>query len=71
MLDISGELRGELYRLGRELGILKTTDEHTMAPNWPMTWGAQPFNGHLFSSDLNSDSGLWITKLETGPQVVF
>jgi hypothetical protein len=69
VVDISGELRGDLYRQGRELAALRTTDEHTMAPNWPMTWGAQPFKGHLFSSDLNS--GLWITRLELGPQVVF
>ena len=69
VVDISGELRGDLYRQGRELAALRTADEHTMAPNWPMTWGAQPFKGHLFSSDLNS--GLWITRLELGPQVVF
>jgi hypothetical protein len=69
VVDISGELRGDLYRQGRELASLKTSDEHTMAPNWPMTWGAQPFKGYLFSSDLNS--GLWVTRLELGPQVVF
>ena len=69
VLDISGELRGDLYRQGRELAVLKTTDEHTMAPNWPMTWGAQPFKGYLFSSDLNS--GLWVTRLEMGPRVTF
>ncbi len=69
VVDVSGELRGDLYRQGRELAALKTTDEHSMAPNWPMTWGVQPFKGHLFSSDLNS--GLWITRLELGPQVVF
>ena len=68
VVDISGELRGDLYRQGRELAVLKTTDEHTMVPNWPMTWGAQLFKGHIFTSDLNS--GLWIAKFER-PEVVF
>ncbi len=61
VVDISGELRGDLYRQGRELGALKTTDHQTVVPNWPMTWGAQLFKGHVFSSDMNS--GLWITRL--------
>ena len=61
VLDISGELRGDLYRQGREMAVLKTTDEITTVPNWPMTWGAQVFKGNIFTSDLNS--GLWIAKL--------
>jgi hypothetical protein len=59
-VDVSGELRGDLYRQGRELASLRTTDEDTMVPNWPMTWGAQPFKGNIFTSDLNS--GLWIVR---------
>jgi hypothetical protein len=62
VVDISGELRGDLYRQGRELAVLKTTDENSVVPNWPMTWGAQVFKGHVFAWDLNS--GLWVTKLE-------
>jgi hypothetical protein len=69
VVDISGELRGDLYRQGREIAVIRTTDEHSMVPNWPMTWGAQPHKGHIFSSDLNS--GLWVTKLERGPRPVF
>jgi len=61
VLDISGELRGDLYRQGRELAVLKTTDENSMVPNWPMTWGAQLFKGKIYTSDLNS--GLWIAEL--------
>jgi hypothetical protein len=61
VVDISGELRGDLYRQGREISSLRTTDEHTMIPNWPMTWGAQLFKGNIFTSDLNS--GLWVAKL--------
>jgi hypothetical protein len=62
VVDISGELRGDLYRQGREIGVLLTTDEHTTVPNWPMTWGAQVFKGNIFSSDLHS--GLWVTKYQ-------
>ena len=61
VLDISGELRGDLYRQGREIAMLRTTDAQTMVPGWPMAWGAQLHKGYIFSSDLNS--GLWITRL--------
>lgn len=63
VVDISGELRGDLYRQGREIAALKTIDERAVVPNWPMTWGAQVFKGHIYSSDWNS--GLWITRLQT------
>ncbi|MBW3534826.1 MAG: hypothetical protein KY453_06340 [Gemmatimonadetes bacterium] len=69
VVDISGELRGDLYRQGRELASLKTTDAASTVPNWPMTWGAQIFKGRIYSSDLNS--GLWISRLIEGPRVVF
>jgi hypothetical protein len=69
VVDISGELRGDLYAQGRELAILKTTDANTTVPHWPMAWGAQIHKGHIYSSDLNS--GLWVTKLEVQPRVVF
>ncbi len=61
VVDISGELRGDLYRQGREIAVLKTTDSQSTVPNWGMTWGAQIHKGHIFTSDLNS--GLWVAKL--------
>ena len=69
VLDISGELRGDLYEQGREIATILTTDENTTTPNWPMAWGAQVFKGRIYSSDLNS--GLWITQLKERPRVVF
>jgi hypothetical protein len=60
-VDISGELRGDLYAQGREIDFLLTTDEYTTVPNWPMAWGAQVFKGNIYTSDLHS--GLWVTKL--------
>lgn len=61
VVDVSGELRGDLYRQGRELAVLKTTDANSTVPNWPMTWGAQVYKGLIYSSDFNS--GLWVTRL--------
>ena len=69
VVDISGELRGDLYKQGREIATILTTDDQTTTPNWPMAWGAQIFKGRIYSSDLNS--GLWITELKERPRVVF
>jgi len=68
VLDISGELRGDLYQQGREIATIMTTDGETTTPNWPMAWGAQVFKGRIYSSDLNS--GLWITELKERPRVI-
>lgn len=66
VVDVSGELRGDLYRQGRELAVLKTGALDSTVPNWGMTWGAQIHKGNIFTSDLNS--GLWIARLQ-GPLV--
>lgn len=68
VVDISGELRGDLYAQGREIATILTTDAATTTPNWPMAWGAQIFKGRIYSSDLNS--GLWITELKERPRVI-
>ncbi len=68
VVDISGELRGDLYRQGRELAVFKTTDSQSTVPNWGMTWGAQIHKGNIFTSDLNS--GLWIVKLVEGGRAI-
>ncbi len=68
VVDISGELRGDLYRQGREIAILKTIDGESTVPNWGMTWGAQIHKGHIFTSDLNS--GLWVVKLIEGQRII-
>lgn len=62
IVDVSGELRGDLWRQGRELGWYMTEAAHAEVPNAAMAWGPQPFKGALFVSDLNS--GLWILRLE-------
>jgi hypothetical protein len=70
VLDISGELRGDLYRQGREIARFWTGDSKGFRPNLPFTWGGQPCSVTCDSPLLNSliyfndiHSGLWITKL--------
>jgi hypothetical protein len=61
VLDISGELRGNLYEQGREIARIWTGDPDGYRPNLPFAWGAQPANGVIFFNDINS--GIWIAKL--------
>lgn len=70
VLDISGELRGDLYRQGREIARFWTGDPKGFRPNLPFTWGGQPcsvtcdtplLNSLMYFNDIHS--GLWITKL--------
>jgi len=60
-VDVSGELRGDLYRQGREIARFWTGDPNGFRPNVPFTWGAQPHGDLIFFNDMNS--GLWILKL--------
>ncbi|MEP6743175.1 MAG: Ig-like domain-containing protein [bacterium] len=61
VLDVSGELRGDLYRQGREIGRLWAGDPDGYRPNLAFTWGAQPHKGLVYFNDMNS--GIWIVKL--------
>jgi len=62
VVDISGELMGDLYKQGREIAWIIPSDPNGYVPNAPFTWGAQLYKGHIFYSDWNS--GLWSAKLE-------
>lgn len=61
VVDVSGELRGELYRQGREIGKLWTGTPDGYRANTPFTWGAQPHKGMVYFVDMHS--GLWIVRL--------
>jgi plastocyanin len=61
IVDVSGELRGDLYRQGREIGRLWSGAAESYRPNLPFMWGAQPHKGLIYFNDVNS--GLWIVKL--------
>jgi len=61
VVDVSGELHGDLYKQGREIARLWTGDPRGWRPNLPFTWGAQPHKGLIYFNDINS--GIWIMRL--------
>lgn len=61
LVDISGELKGDLKRQGREIAVYKPFDPAGYVANAPMVWSAIPHKGNIFVSDTNS--GLWILNL--------
>ena len=62
VVDLSGELMGDLRKQGREIAWILPNDPNGFTANAPFTWGAQLYKGHVFYSDWNS--GLWSAKLE-------
>ena len=61
VVDVSGELMGNLYTQGREVAVFKSASPVGYTPNATMVWGAQPHKGHVFFADTNS--GLWAVRL--------
>ncbi|HET7106427.1 MAG TPA: Ig-like domain-containing protein [Candidatus Acidoferrum sp.] len=61
VLDVSGELRGELYNQGREIAHLWSADPQGYRPNLPFAWGAYPYKGLIYVNDVHA--GMWIIKL--------
>ena len=62
IVDVSGELRGDLYKQGREIAYWHAFDPEGYVKNAPFAWGPQPYKGHIFVADFNS--GLWAVKLK-------
>lgn len=62
IVDVTGELRGDLYRQGREVGryLTRGAEDESISPNDPLAWGPQLFKGNVFVTDINS--GLWVLK---------
>ena len=61
MVDVSGELMGNLATQGREIAVFKPFDPNGWAANVSVVWGAQQHKGNVFFTDLAS--GLWSVKL--------
>lgn len=61
IVDVSGELRGNLYQQGREIARVWTGAADGYRVNIPFAWGAQPHKDMIFFNDVNS--GIWIVKL--------
>ncbi|MEZ4413412.1 MAG: Ig-like domain-containing protein [Gemmatimonadales bacterium] len=65
-VDISGELKGDLLRQGREMAWTYTADDKGVKPRATFAWGAVVKNGIIYVPDINT--GLWILKLEPKDQ---
>ena len=68
VLDISGELRGDLQRQGREIAHVVTGDADGVRPNAANAWGAIYRDGLIYVPDINS--GLWIVRVEPKSELV-
>jgi hypothetical protein len=60
-LDVSGALRGDLLRQGREIAALLTTDDQARYRDRPFAMTPMLHKGLVYTADFNS--GLWITRL--------
>ena len=62
VVDISGELMGDIYSQGREIAFFLSSDPDGFMANRPNVWGTMPYKGLIYFSDMNN--GLWVVKLE-------
>ena len=62
LVDVSGELLGNLYDQNREIAVFKSYDPNGFTPNAPFVMNAMPWKGYTLFTDFNS--GLWSAKLE-------
>ncbi len=63
VVDISGELLGDLYKQGREIAFFHGRSPEGYIPNAPNAWGPQPYKGLIYFSDMNS--GLYAVRFST------
>ena len=61
VVDVSGELMGDLYKQGREIAMFVPFDPDGFIANSPFVWGPQPYKGTIFFTDWNT--GLWAIRL--------
>jgi len=62
VVDISGELKGNLYYQGREIASFLPFDGKGLIPNAPFTTGPQLYKGNIFFAD--AFTGIWAVRLE-------
>ena len=68
VVDVSGELLGNLAEQHREIAVFKPYDPKALTANAPFVMNAMPWKGRVLFTDFNS--GLWAAKLEPRPAVV-
>jgi hypothetical protein len=61
LVDVSGELLGNLADQGREIAVYKPYDPNGYTPNAAFVMNAMPWKGHVLFTDFNS--GLWSARL--------
>ena len=66
VVDISGELLGNLYTQGREIAYFLPDAEDGFKANASRTWGLMPFKDLIWVADNNS--GLWALRLIDIPE---
>ena len=62
VVDVSGELMGNLADQGREIAVFKPYDPKGFTPNASFVMNAMPWKGHVLFTDFNS--GLWAAKVQ-------
>jgi hypothetical protein len=67
VVDVSGELMGNLADQNREIAVFKPYDPDGYTPNAPFVMNAMPWKGRVLFTDFNS--GLWAAKLVPRPVV--
>jgi hypothetical protein len=68
IVDVSGELVGNLAEQRREIAVYKPYDPQGFTANASFVMNAMPWKGHILFTDFNS--GLWSAKLEPKRDVV-
>jgi hypothetical protein len=67
VVDISGELRGDLGAQGREVAHVFTGTKEGQTPNVSMAWGAIYRDGYIYVPDMNA--GLVVARVEPRSQL--
>ncbi len=67
IVDVSGELLGNIAEQRREIAVFKPFDPKGYTPNASFVMNAMPWKGKVLFTDFNS--GLWAAKLEPKPIV--
>ena len=68
LVDVSGELLGNLHDQNREIAVFKPFDPKAFTANASFVMNAMPWKGYTLFTDFNS--GLWAAKLEPKQPVV-
>lgn len=61
VVDVSGELMGNLVDQGREIAVFKPYDPKGFTPNASFVMNAMPWKGHVLFTDFNT--GLWSARV--------